>query len=99
MSEMAIRHPKRGKAHRPTRWIDTSVGFPWEGRRVTATACGFGDGGTVRAMTEELPVDHVDPADRCGRCWGDAGRARSADQGAAAPEGQHDAEDARGAQG
>ncbi len=69
MAETAIRHPKRGQAHRPNSWRTEGRGMPWESERITGTACGFGDGGTVRAMTERIDIDRVDPADRCKRCW------------------------------
>jgi hypothetical protein len=67
-AQIAIRHPRRGKTHLPI-WGDFSVGMPWESRRPVGTACGFGDGGTVRAMTEEIAVERTDPYDRCRICF------------------------------
>ena len=66
--QIAIRHPKRGKAHLPV-WGEFSVGMPWASRRPIGTACGFGDGGTVRAMSEQIEVARTDPYDRCARCF------------------------------
>jgi hypothetical protein len=53
----AIRHPKRGKAHRTS-----AVRRPLE---LTQTRCGK----WARDMTESVPVKQTAPEDRCRICW------------------------------
>lgn len=65
----AIRNPRAGKAHRVNKLLRFGNGAPWEGSRPTGTACGYGDGTTVRAMTEHVAVDTLDPSELCTRCW------------------------------
>lgn len=56
----AIRHPKRGQAHRQfSHWATTSC------MRDSARGAAL-----FETLTERLPVEHTDPADRCKRCWG-----------------------------
>lgn len=60
MSEQfAMRHPKRGKAHRKTADAYTSTLYP------NSTVCGRWAGD----MTERIAVKVTNPADRCIRCW------------------------------
>ena len=56
---MAVRHPKRGKAHRRTTDAYTSTLWP------NATICGR----SALSMTERIPVAQTDPSDRCRYCW------------------------------
>ena len=60
MSETAIRHPKRGKAHKDSGWR----GHAW-GEGFPITVCQR----EGRHMTERIDVSRTDPADRCKRCW------------------------------
>lgn len=59
MSEQAIRHPRRGKAHRATTDAYTSTLYQ------NSTVCGR----CARDMTERIDVERTDPDDRCKRCW------------------------------
>ena len=71
--ELAYRHPKRGKAHRhdtarywPKAWIAACGVNIANGRHVPAVP------NTVRLPIEgwlAVPVDSLDPADLCKRCW------------------------------
>ncbi len=56
MSKMAVRHPKRGKAHREIHFFE--MGGSW-------LACG----GNARDMRQRVPVEKIAPEDRCKRCW------------------------------
>ena len=64
MSETAVRHPKRGKAHRRTTGAYTSTLHP------DATVCGR----WTREMTEAIAAERTAPEDRCKRCWPEAAR-------------------------
>lgn len=55
----AIRHPRRGKAHRSTLAIGVPAG--WAGD----TACGK----WARDMTERLPLSQIPTTDLCRTCW------------------------------
>lgn len=56
----AVRHPKRGKAHRYVGDINRGVYTEHE-----MAACGK----WAHDMTERLPIDKVDAYDRCLPCW------------------------------
>ncbi|MBS45317.1 MAG: hypothetical protein CMH83_19535 [Nocardioides sp.] len=56
---IAVRNPKRGKAHRP------SVVRP----EVTRCALLIDHWSVDHPMTERVDIADVDPADRCRRCW------------------------------
>lgn len=57
MSELAYRHPKRGKAHRERpEWFAEYV-------------CGTSWAWETGLRIEAVPVEQVDPADLCKRCW------------------------------
>jgi hypothetical protein len=58
----AVRHPKRGKAHRLTTDAYSSTLHP------NSTVCGRWG----RDMTERIDVARTDPSDRCTRCWTEA---------------------------
>jgi hypothetical protein len=64
MSEVAIRHPKRGKAHRPIPHGNSRT-YP----NVEATACDRWVGAERKGLTERIPVEQTAPEDRCKRCW------------------------------
>ncbi len=59
MSEYAIRHPKRGKAHRSTLTEYAPLGYAGD------TVCGK----WARDMTERIRVDLAAPEDLCARCF------------------------------
>ena len=62
--ELAYRHPKRGKAHRPH-----PNGHTY-GNGVTDAACMRAAwGGWLGDHWLAFPVDSLDPADLCKRCW------------------------------
>lgn len=56
---VAVRHPKRGQAHRPTRNPHTPTEY------AGMTACGR----SAARMTEHLPMRVTAPEDRCKQCW------------------------------
>lgn len=60
MPELAYRHPKRGKAHRWGGWCDA-----FTGAMIPACSSAFDFNDTWEAV----PVEQVDPADLCKRCW------------------------------
>lgn len=61
----AIRHPKRGKAHRPV-W--SSVPWGHDGTFV-ATACDRLIEADLKGLDERVPLDQTAPEDRCKRCF------------------------------
>lgn len=64
--EVAVRHPKRGKAHR----LIINAGSVWTSlKNFEATACDRWVLLSSKNLTERLPVERVDPADLCRRCW------------------------------
>lgn len=60
--EDAIRHPKRGQAHRPVFGAPVGVTTNVRGE---VTACGA----PIRHLTERVPLARSAPEDRCKRCW------------------------------
>lgn len=60
---MAMRNPRRGKAHRGVPCRALYTGKPYVG-----SACNLIQTQTD-AMTEAIPLDRTDPDDRCRRCW------------------------------
>lgn len=59
VEQVAVRHPKRGQAHRPTKNPHAPTEY------AGMTACGR----SAVLMTEHLPVRVTAPEDRCKRCW------------------------------
>ena len=69
MTATAIRHPKRGKAHRVLRDIHATALM-----RDEATGKFYSDASTVcrrlaRHLTQRVPLDTVPTDQRCKRCW------------------------------
>ena len=70
----AIRHPKRGKAHRPVVDALNARGFlnhNLDGSETTA--CDLWTKASSKGLTERIPVEQTAPEDRCRRCWQEAG--------------------------
>lgn len=70
MSDVAIRHPKRGKAHRPVFDGLNQRGFRnhWKDGMET-TACDLWTAAQSKGLTERIPVEQTAPEDRCKHCW------------------------------
>lgn len=66
----AIRHPKRGKAHRPVP-LRTTVWSQAKYRRggYEAPACAPYAVADLADMTERVPLSQTAPEDRCRTCW------------------------------
>ena len=58
----AIRHPKRGKAHRPVERQRTK----WLPPITPKAACNHL---TITTCWESVPLSQTAPADRCRTCW------------------------------